>query len=362
MKYYIGVMSGTSCDGIDVALVDLNHGVQTVATAFERFPAELQEQLLNLIAGKPVTPPQISQLDAHLGMLYAAAVLRLLEQSQVKPEHVQAIGLHGQTVYHGPDDEYPNTWQLGSAAIVAQRTGITTVSNFRQLDVAFGGQGAPLAPVFHQQVFAKESAVIGVLNLGGIANVSVLSATEVVGFDTGPANCLMDEWITVNKQLPFDAYGAWAQEGEVDDELLNRMMQEPYFNKSFPKSTGRELFNQPWLKQCMGESEISAEDVQRTLLQLTVESIAVGIEKTHKVLEYLVVCGGGVHNRLLLQLLSQRLNLEVFKSDVFGVDADFVEATLMAWLAQQNLEQNRLDLSAVTGAKEPLIYGVQTSI
>ncbi len=356
--YFVGVMSGTSCDGIDVALVDFRTGINTVATSFLAYPEAVQSQLQQIISLQPLTIAELSALDAKLGQLYAESINQLLKQQNMAKDAVQAIGLHGQTIYHDPDGQLANTWQLGSAAKVAQQTGINTVANFRQMDVAFGGQGAPLAPAFHQQVFGHINNPIVVLNLGGIANITVIDGDEIFGFDTGPANCLMDEWVKKHQGLKYDDNGHWAKQGQVNKQLLADMLSEPYFNQPYPKSTGRELFNLDWLFSHELVAKLDVVDVQRTLLQFTVESIATGLKQAHKNITEMIVCGGGSHNQYLMATFSDVLGITVKSSRDYGVNPDYVEATLMAWLAKQHLQNTKLDLTQITGVRKPLVYGI----
>lgn len=360
---YIGIMSGTSCDGIDVVLVDFNHGFELIATGFEPFPDSVKQELLSVIANQAVCIQSLGQLDAKLGHLYAQAANNLLNSNKLDAESITAIGLHGQTIYHqaekNPSEMLCNTLQLGSAAITAQLTGIITVANFRQMDLAHGGQGAPLAPILHQQLFKQADKQVVVLNLGGIANITLLNNEGVLGFDTGPASCLMDEFINAHQGLPFDQSGQWAQQGKVNQALLNDLCNESYLSQPFPKSTGRELFNLKWLQSKLcNHPDILPVDIQRTLLQFTVASVAMGIEQTGQVIDEVVVCGGGTHNIMLFEQLAEKLDCPVFSSEHYGINPDYIEAMLMAWLAQQNINQNKLDLRSITGTQMPLIYGV----
>lgn len=362
--YYLGVMSGTSCDGVDVVLMDFSNGIETHAVYFLPYPEALQSQLSSLIANQAVSIAEFSEIDAKLAEIFATAINQLLSDIKINPLDVEAIGLHGQTVYHDPIGKYRNTLQIGSAALVAQRTGIVTVANFRQMDVAYGGQGAPLAPVIHKELFYKQQgykseSCIAVLNLGGIANITVIDDESMIGFDTGPANCLMDEWIKKHKGHTYDKGGEWAQQGVVIPKLLNSVLADPYFGQAFPKSTGKEYFNIKWLIEHMDGLNERAEDIQRTLLQITVESIASGIKQVNKEIAQVIVCGGGVHNSLIMTELSEVLGLPIQSSAVYGIDPDYVEAVLMAWLAKQNMENRPLDLTQITGTNAPLIYGVK---
>lgn len=369
---FVGVMSGTSCDGADVVVVDFaqheTSAFKIVAFKTTAYPGSIKQPLLDLIANQPIPISVVSQLDAQLGAFYAAVINELLSEHAIDNSQVNGIGLHGQTVCHQPPSEvnnndsikFPaNTIQLGSAAITAQRTNITTVANFRQMDVAYGGQGAPLAPVLHQQLFRQADKAVAVLNLGGIANITVLHGDDVIGFDTGPASCLMDEYIQSQRQLPFDESGQWAKQGEVNNDLLNALLVDDYFKLAYPKSTGRELFNLIWLNKHLNNYNITPVNVQRTLLQFTVDSIAMGLEQTNTAVDQMVVCGGGVHNKLLLQQLQQRFDFKVLTSAELGLNPDFIEAMLMAWLGRQNINNQSLNLETITNCKTPHVYGIQ---
>ncbi len=356
--YYIGVMSGTSCDGVDVVVVDFTEQINCVANAHVAYPKNTRNQILSLLQQPSISLQAFSRLDAELGHLYAQVIQTVLSENRIDAEQIHAIGLHGQTVYHDPEHEFANTIQLGSAPSVAQYTGIPTVANFRQMDIANGGQGAPLAPIFHQTMFAKPDQSVALINLGGIANITWLHHGQVMGFDTGPANCLMDDWIQLHQQIYFDHGGQWAQQGHVKTDLLTSMMTDDYFAKKPPKSTGREYFNLKWLEQHLSQQVISPVDVQRTLLQLTVDSVVQDLTSLATDWDQIIVCGGGAHNRFLLAELGQKLQQPVVSSSDLGMDTDFVEATMMAWLAQQRVTEQRLDLGSITGAKKPLLYGV----
>lgn len=353
---YIGVMSGTSCDGIDVALVKIDgQTIQCQASYFQGYEPQLKAQLLAVIAGQPCAASVFNQLDQQLAKAYTAAIKQLLSEHKLSAKDIQAVGLHGQTIDHQPP---VNTWQLGSATHVATSTGIDVVADFRTMDVALGGQGAPLAPALHQTLFYQNEPMVA-LNLGGIANVSLLDASGCLGFDTGPANCLMDLWSQKHLNAHHDEAGQWATRGTVNIGLLNRFLSEPYFSQEPPKSTGRELFNEQWLAAHLADfDQLPAVDVQATLLQLTAQSIADAVTKFMSDAKHMVVCGGGVHNRALMAKLRELLNMDVLSSAHFGVDPDHVESTLMAWLAACHQQNTQLDLVAVTGASQAHCYGV----
>lgn len=367
---FIGVMSGTSCDGADVVIVEFSEDdartLKVVAAQTTPYHDSIKQPLLKLIANQPVPISTVSQLDAQLGVFYADVINELLKSHSIDKTQIRAIGLHGQTVCHQPSgfqsELVANTIQLGSATITAQRTDITTIANFRQMDLAYGGQGAPLAPALHQQLFSQVDKTVAVLNLGGIANVTILNGNDVIGFDTGPASCLMDEYIQIHRNLSFDESGHWARQGVVNEALLADLLADNYFKLAYPKSTGRELFNQLWLDKHLCNYELPVVDVQRTLLQLTVESVALGLNQTELTIDEMVVCGGGVHNTFLLHELQKYFNFKVNSSTVLGVDPDFVEAILMAWMGKLNITNQSLDLASVTGCEEAHVYGIQYKV
>ena len=358
MSLYVGVMSGTSCDGIDVVVAEFEDHMRCLAASHVAYPKHTRNALLQLIQQPTMSIQAFSRLDAQLGHQYANAIHATLAEHGLSRNQIQAIGLHGQTVFHEPEHESANTIQLGSAPIVAVHTGIPTVANFRQMDLAKGGQGAPLAPIFHQAMFADPTAAVAVVNLGGIANITCLQQGQVLGFDTGPANCLMDDWIGLQQQLYYDEAGQWAQQGQVNTELLSVMLADDYFDRPPPKSTGREHFNQPWLARHLQHHVVSPVDVQRTLLQLTVASVAGGLAQVAAKWDRIIVCGGGVHNPLLLAELSHKLQQPLVISGDLGLDADFVEASMMAWLAKQRIDGQQLDYRTVTGVESKAYYGV----
>ncbi len=347
-------MSGTSCDGIDAALVNIDDsGIECLATYHEVYPNKLKTILLSVIAGKAASARLFSNLDCQLATCYAQVVKSILSQANVRPEQVQAIGLHGQTIDHNPP---VNTWQLGSAAHVAALTGIDVIADFRSLDVAYGGQGAPLAPALHKEVF-YQGKPLAVLNLGGIANLSYITEQRVIGFDTGPANCLMDLWANKHLQIDYDQSGLWAAKGVVCDDLLQALLSEPYFSNRPPKSTGRELFHLKWLEKHLADLEtLSPQDIQATLLALTVMTISNDVDTYAADASQLIVCGGGVHNTTLMSQLEKQLHMPVISSQSVGVNPDHVESVLMAWLASKY--QDPLDLIQITGSKVAHRFGV----
>lgn len=350
-------MSGTSADGIDIVLLN-DEPLELLAQDFYPFKSDLKNRVLAAIQGEPLNALAWSDLDAALGAVYSEAVKRFLKQHNIPKETIAAIGLHGQTVAHNPQSSPAHTIQLGYPAWLAAQTGIRVIADFRSMDMAYGGQGAPLAPALHRYLFDAQTAV---LNLGGIANLSILENNRVVGFDVGPANCLMDEWIHIHKNYDYDENGRWAATGTIHKALLKTMLNEPYFQQKIPKSTGRELFNQSWLTSCLVKHKLAPEDVQRTLLELLVQTVKQALALHGQKSRQLIVVGGGVHNDFLLQCLNDALPCEVKSSAVYGINPDYVEAMLMAWLAVRHVQQKKTDMRSITGCQVPLIYGISFS-
>ncbi|AJI93782.1 hypothetical protein BD65_427 [Yersinia ruckeri] len=350
---FIGVMSGTSLDGIDVVLAAINERIVAQQASFSYpIPLQLKKDILGMCQGQTTTLSAVGKLDAQLGMLFAEAVLGLMKKTGISAEDVTAIGCHGQTVWHEPQGEPGFTMQLGDNNRIAAMTNITTVGDFRRRDMAYGGQGAPLVPAFHQALLAHATERRMVLNIGGIANLSMLIPDAPVrGFDTGPGNMLMDAWIWRHCSLPYDRDAAWALTGKVNKPLLRQMLSDGYFALPAPKSTGREYFNAGWLEQQLkGLPPITPQDVQATLAELTAVTIAEQVQLAGGC-ERLLVCGGGARNPLLMARMSAMLpGTEVSTTDSFGVSGDDMEALAFAWLAFRTLSGLPGNLPSVTGA------------
>lgn len=357
---FLGLISGTSADAIDVVLADFDPATRVVATRTHPWPAELRARIVALArANARVSLDELGQLDGLIANEFAAAANALLDQAVVDRSRIRALGSHGQTVCHRPQAEPPFTMQLGDPARIAERTGIDVVADFRRADMAAGGQGAPLLPILHEALFGCDDKTRVILNLGGIANISVLAPGQpVLGFDTGPANCLMDAWAERHLGHAPDRDGEWARSGNVDKALLSRCLTDPYFELAAPKSTGREHFNLDWLDERVGDS-LDPADVQATLLALTVKSIADAIHACAPGTQSVIVCGGGVYNGALMAALAAALTpVQVQSTADYGVDPDFVEATAFAWLARQRLLGLPGNLPSVTGARGPRVLGV----
>ncbi|HGM6730079.1 TPA: anhydro-N-acetylmuramic acid kinase [Stenotrophomonas maltophilia] len=359
---YLGLMSGTSADGIDAALVQFpsSGGCRFVHGLTARWEPVLRARLVALGEGGPLDSlEELGELDARIAISFADAANQLLAEAAVDPAQVRAIGSHGQTVRHRPLADPAFTVQLGDGNRIAELTGITTVSDFRRRDVAAGGHGAPLMPAFHLGMLGTADDDRAVLNLGGIANLTLIPREGAVrGFDTGPANALMDAWCQRHTGRTFDADGAYAASGAVDDSLLAGWRSDPWFALPPPKSTGREQFHLAWAEAHMGEGEYAAADVQATLLELTVATVADALLAQQPQTRRLLVCGGGVRNRQLMKRLAARLpEVQVECSAMHGLDPEYVEAMGFAWLAQRTMDGLAGNLPSVTGANGPRILG-----
>jgi len=362
---FIGLMSGTSMDGIDAALIEFgDHTCQVLASIASDYPADLRDQLLQ-VASKPsgCTVDVVGQLDQWVGECFRDAALRLLSKARADAQTITAVGSHGQTIRHQPNAARPFTLQIGDPNIIAAGTGITTVADFRRRDVALGGEGAPLAPAFHRWLFSDPEHNRAVLNIGGIANITLLPAggETVTGFDTGPGNTLLDGWIRSNLDKPFDENGAWAGSGSVSQALLELMAYDEYFDLPPPKSTGFEYFNLDWVRSRISsckDGNISAADVQATLSALSAQSIAQSILKFAPDTNEVLVCGGGIHNSDLLHRLRNHLpNAQIDSTESYGLHPDWVEAAAFAWLAKRCIEGKPGNLPTVTGAARPSVLG-----
>lgn len=350
-------MSGTSLDGVDAALVDFSQAAPRLAAShFQPYPAALKEALLALHQPSLDELHQSQLIANQLAREYARATQTMLKKAGVAAASVQAIGCHGQTVRHRPEHGY--SIQLNNAALLAELTGIHVVSDFRNRDIAAGGQGAPLVPAFHDMVSRHPNINRVILNIGGIANLTDLSPNKsTIGFDSGPGNLLMDAWIARHQDKPYDKDGAWAAGGKIIPSLLQKMLNEPYFVASPPKSTGRDLFNLAWLESQLNGGE-TPQDVQATLLALTGDSIAASVNRFCARTREIFVCGGGAHNKALISHLQRALpQCRIQKTEVLGIDADWMEAMAFAWLAQQTMHLRPANLPAVTGAKHPCVLG-----
>jgi len=363
---YIGLMSGTSLDGIDAVLAKIGPNGEASAqdSVSAPFSPELRKALFELQSPGPNELHRENQAGNALALAYAETVSQLLKKANLQPSDITALGAHGQTIRHQPHlGDLAYTHQTLNAALLAEKTGIDVIADFRSRDLAAGGHGAPLVPAFHAQQFTS-SENIAVLNLGGIANLTLLpKGGPVTGFDCGPGNILMDAWVHEHQGNSFDENGNWALQGKVNELLLTKMFADPFFNKDPPKSTGRDDFHLSWLQEKLGKDNHHAEDVQATLLHLTVHSALEALLRYAPQTQKVIVCGGGARNKALMNLLKVKAQhlfkqpLEITSSETTGIDPQLVEGLAFAWLAWAHQEKRPANLPAVTGAKGPRILG-----
>lgn len=363
-NFYLGMLSGTSRDGVDTVLVRFGaQQPELIASLCVTYPAELATMLDDMIHRR--RRPENDELelaDQQLAEFFALSAWALLDRAGVPANDVTAIGSHGQTVWHRPVKQQPESIQLGNPQRIADLTGIRTVGRFRQADLDAGGQGAPLAPLLHAALLKPRDGVCAVLNLGGIANISLLNAAgTAVGYDTGPGNCLLDAWIRQHKGSSYDESGQWAAGGKVDYNLLRQLYSDPYFSLRPPKSTGVEYFNLHWLQkvldQCtIGAGQTGCRDIQATLSELTAHCVTAAVSNT--LAHELLVCGGGAHNLDLLQRIRRLLpGIPVDTTASRGIDPDWMEGILFAWLARERLASRQQDTRCITGARKPVMLG-----
>ena len=362
---YIGLMSGTSLDGVDAALVELKESQSTILEAHtQTIPKGLHDDILKLCTSSNSNEiEQMGQLDNRIADLFSQSVKTLLDKSGKSHSDIIAIGSHGQTIRHEPEMEHPFTLQIGNPSLISFRTKIDTVADFRSADMSSGGQGAPLVPAFHNAVFSTRKHTRAVLNIGGIGNITVLPQDQnkpVIGFDTGPGNILLNAWIDARQGKPFDNEGAWAASTKPDQKLLEALLKEAFFQRSPPKSTGRELFNLEWLEKILIRhgTGLAPANIQSTLSELTAVSIAKAIKSYGQNCKEVLICGGGIYNKDLIQRIETQLpNCSIHSTQEFGFNPDYVEAATFAWLAKQNIERKPANLPSVTGASQAMVLG-----
>lgn len=359
---YVGIMSGTSLDGIDIALSRFNPDSQQAECLDAlclNIPDDLKTQLLNLCIPADNELVRAGQAGNRWASLTASGVHQLLQRNRLIPSDIRSIGSHGQTIRHHPELGF--SMQIGAPALLAERTGISVISDFRSRDLAAGGEGAPLVPAFHNWLLSDPEQTRTLINIGGFSNLTIMRPGQPpAGFDSGPGNALMDGWIQQHKSRAFDESGNWARQGRVIPQLLQSMLGDSYFARTGPKSTGREYFNQSWLNAHLAplETETRAEDIQATLLALTVHSIAESVKRTANDSSALYLCGGGARNTLLLEQLQKLLpHQQVATTQVLGVDPDWMEAMAFAWLAWRFDERLTGNLPSVTGASGERVLG-----
>lgn len=365
-ELYIGLMSGTSADSIDAALANFgNDRCQLLATHSTDI-SDLKSEIHALAQPGENEIQRLGQLDRELGIRFAEAINQLLAKHQLSSADVIAIGSHGQTIRHqppSPTDRHSFSLQIGDPNTIAQHTGITTVADFRRRDIALGGHGAPLVPAFHQAVFHQPGTTRAIVNIGGIANITLLHGDTnepLLGYDTGPGNGLMDSWISRHLNRPFDSNGDWSRQGKVITPLLQQLLRTPFLSHPAPKSTGRELFNINWLDEHLRQlnTPYAAADVQATLLTFSAETISNAVKSHSPAASEIYLCGGGAHNSLLVEQIARLLSpAKVGTTDELGIAPDWVEAVAFAWLARQTLAGKSGNNPAVTGATKASVLG-----
>lgn len=363
MSLYLGLMTGTSVDAIDLALVSAKSDEITIVSAGESpIPNTLKDSLKSLMVPGDNEIDRLGHAGVELASTLARAVNEFLKVRQLSSAGITAIGMHGQTIRHRPAGKNPFTLQIGDASVLAEQTGIDVIADFRSRDIAAGGQGAPLVPRFHEAIFGKELAQV-IVNIGGISNVTVLAGggergnRGVSGFDTGPGNALLDLWCEAHTGHAFDTNGDWAVTGEIREDLLQAMLTDSYFQQPPPKSTGREAFTEEWLAEQLKGHEPEAADVQATLVALTAACIADGINRWGDLPERVVVVGGGRRNKTLMEQLGSRLSAPLIRAEDAGIDGDALEAAAFAWLAHRFVERLPGNATAVTGASGERVLG-----
>ena len=365
-SYYIGIMSGTSLDGIDCVIADFSkHEHKIIASASYEYPVKVKNIIKEIHASNyKMSLSQFGEINYTLGVEYANCVDKVLASHNIQAQQIKAIGCHGQTIFHAPNSIAPFTLQVGCGAVIANQTNINTINDFRSKDIAAGGQGAPFAPAFHQKFFAHAKKMCVILNLGGIANITCLQNNKdnernkrIQALDTGPANILLNQWIFKHKSLEFDDNGNWGESGKIIPFLLEKLLLDPYFKKSSPKSTGTEYFNLQWLEEHLTGHELP-QDVQATLHELTAISITDQIKKHQPHTKAIYTCGGGAENKFLISRIQQHVPNIIIKSvGDLGMSPKWVEATCFAWLAYCFDNDISVDLMSVTGSSKANILG-----
>ncbi len=356
---YIGVMTGTSLDGIDIALVDFStkYG-KLIAFQTYDYPKELRSNILAINQNQNTTISAIGDLDYRLGALFSETIAQFLQEFKINSQDITAIGCHGQTMWHQPEGHARYSMQLGNASLIANKTQIDVIADFRNADMAFHGQGAPLVPAYHDYLFRHDNQTRIILNIGGISNITCLIPKQkTIGYDTGPGNILMDAWIEKNRDLAYDKQGAWAKSGKINNDFLQHLLDDAWLKKAPPKSTGREYFNIAWLEQKIQTfGTIKAEDVQATLVELTAQSISDQIKPFTP--DALILCGGGAQNIYLMERLKALCTFcHVQSCHEYNIDPDAMEAAAFAWLAWRHCQRKSGNIAAVTGATQPAILG-----
>jgi len=360
---FIGLMSGTSVDSIDSALVNIDkRSLKILETNSSSIKKNLKKRIFEAVNADDLSTVEIEELDVEFGKSLGGAANDLIKKAYLSNKDILAIGSHGQTIKHAPNSIKPYSLQIGKPEEITKATKIKTVADFRTADIEAGGQGAPLAPLFHKFIFKKDKLSEGVIiNVGGICNLTYLNNLneEIIAYDCGPGNCLMDAWNRNNNKGEFDDEGSWASSGKFVPELLEAMLNDPFFNEQPPKSTGTDYFNLHWIKKNVSncKSIFSPEDIQATLTELTAQVIFKELRNLKVQKKRIYICGGGIHNSFLIKRLEEVIESNISSTALLGIDPDFLEASCFAWLAEQRLIKKRFDLSKITGSKGKILLG-----
>ena len=359
-EIYVGLMSGTSVDSVDCATLDLSsEEVRVLSCKNFEIPKDLKKDIIQSSQSEKIEQELIDDLDFRMAEVLVESVKEIISDSNIEVKDIKAIGSHGQTIKHEPRSETPYTLQIGDPQKISNDLNITTVGNYRHDDIEAGGEGAPLTPVFHNTVFGSDRKKKAIVNIGGITNITALNYPELIGFDTGPGNCLMDCWSRIHNVGNYDDRGSWASSGTINQSLLGVMMEDEYFSRKYPKSTGPDYFSHEWIQKNLLKlsKEILAEDVQATLAQVTVVSLIESINSLNLSEENIYLCGGGVHNDFLCGEINKQSKKRVSTTFELGIDPDYVEAICFGWLAKQRIENKSFNLSEITGSKGEVYLG-----
>ena len=357
---YIGLMSGTSADLIDCATLDLSsEEIKVLNCKNFEIPEDLKADIIQSSQSEKIEQELIDDLDFRMAEVLVNSVKEIISDSDIETKDIKAIGSHGQTIKHEPKSKTPYTLQIGDPQKISNDLNITTVGNFRHDDIGAGGEGAPLTPVFHNKVFGNDRKRKAIVNIGGITNITALNYPELIGFDSGPGNCLMDCWSRIHNVGNYDDKGSWASSGTINPFLLEAMMGDEYFLRKYPKSTGPDYFNHEWINKNLFKlsKEIPAEDVQATLVQVTVVSLIESINILNLSNENIYLCGGGVHNDFLCSEINKQSKARVSTTLELGIDPDYVEAICFGWLAKQRIESKSFNLGEITGSRGEVYLG-----
>ena len=359
-EIYIGLMTGTSADSLDIAAVNfLNDNITIIGEENFSIPAHLKEEIKKITNSNNLVRSSVEKLDLDLGEFFATKIDDFLKIHDLRHDEISAIGSHGQTIKHEPNSLKPFSLQVGDPQLISDKLGIKTIGNFRDDDIEAGGQGAPLSPLFHREVFEGSQEKRVIINIGGITNISILGKSNLIGFDTGPGNCLMDTWIKEKKGKNYDANGNWAKSANCNEELLSIMLQDQYFSLENPKSTGPDYFNLEWINRSISNLnyEISSADVQSTLAELTAVSLMDSLKRMEVINHALYFCGGGIHNQYLMNRISHRVETPCLSTQDLGISPDYLEAVCFAWLAYKRNKNITFDLSEITGSNREVFLG-----